>query len=259
MFLDIMASHGLAWRLFVRDLSAQYRQTYLGYVWAFLPSIAASATFIFLQSQGIVRIGATPVPYAAFAIMGTVLWQVFVDAIQSPVAAVQSARPMLAKVNFRREAILMAGLYMVVFSCIIRLALLAAVMAVWRVVPGAGLLLFPVAIIGLIACGFAVGLILLPVGSLYGDIGRGIPLVAQFWMLLTPVVYPARAEGVAGWLARWNPAAPVLTTAREALSGVPFNELPAFFGVSTVAVFLCLLGLLAYRLVVPLLIERMGG
>ena len=49
MFRDVLAARELAWRLFVRDLSAQYRQTYLGYVWAFLPPLVASATFIFLQ------------------------------------------------------------------------------------------------------------------------------------------------------------------------------------------------------------------
>ena len=259
MFRDLVASRELAWRLFVRDLSAQYRQTYLGYLWAFLPPLVAAATFIFLQSQGIVHITGTPVPYAAFAMMGTLLWQVFVDAIQSPITAVQGAKPMLAKINFPREAILMAGLYMVVFNFLIRLVLLAVVMAVWRVKPDIGLLLFPLAVVSLLTCGFAVGLALLPLGALYGDVGRGMGILAQFWMLLTPVVYPASTEGVAGWLATWNPAAPVLTTAREALSGVPFTHLPAFIGISVAAAVLCFLGLLAYRLVIPILIERMGG
>ena len=53
---DLLAARELAWRLFVRDLSAQYRQTFLGYIWVFLPPLAASLTFIFLNSQGIVRI-----------------------------------------------------------------------------------------------------------------------------------------------------------------------------------------------------------
>jgi len=259
MSRDLRVSRELAWRLFVRDLSALYRQTFLGYVWAFLPPLAASATFIFLQSQGIVQVGATPVPYAAFAMMGTLLWQVFVDAIQSPSATVQSAKAMLAKINFPREAILMAGAYMVVFNAAVRFVLLAVVMAAWHVAPGAGLLVFPVAMFGLLACGFAVGLLLLPLGSLYGDVARGIPIVAQFWMLLTPVVYPARSQGLAGWLATWNPVAPVLTTAREALSGLSLSQLPMCLAVSFGAGLLCFMGLAAYRLVMPLLIERMGS
>ena len=259
MLRDLLAARELAWRLFVRDLSAQYRQTYLGYVWAFLPPLVASATFIFLQSQGIVQITGTDIPYAAFAMMGTLLWQTFVDAMQSPITAVQSAKPMLAKINFPREAILMAGLAMVLFNFLIRLVLMIAVMAIWHIVPDAGLWLFPVATVGLLACGFAVGLALLPIGTLYGDVGRGIGIISGFWMLLTPVVYPARSTGLAGWLATWNPVSPVLTTAREALTGVAFTHLPAFCVITLAALLLCFLGLIAYRLVMPILIERMGG
>ena len=46
----------LAWRLFVRDLSAQHRQSYLGYIWVFLPPLVASISFIFLNSQGFLNI-----------------------------------------------------------------------------------------------------------------------------------------------------------------------------------------------------------
>ena len=56
--------------------------------------------------------------------------------------------------------------------------------------------------------GFAFGLMLAPVGGLYGDVLKGILIVAQFWMLLTPVVYPARTEDLAGLLATWNPVVP---------------------------------------------------
>ena len=52
----VWAGRELAWRLFLRDLRAGYRQTFLGYIWAFLPPLVAAATFIFLQSQGITRI-----------------------------------------------------------------------------------------------------------------------------------------------------------------------------------------------------------
>ncbi|HRI15465.1 MAG TPA: ABC transporter permease, partial [Verrucomicrobiota bacterium] len=72
MFRDLLASRELAWRIFVRNNSAQYRQTMLGYVWAFLPPIATSLTFVFLSSQKVVNIGNTGgVPYPAFVIIGT--------------------------------------------------------------------------------------------------------------------------------------------------------------------------------------------
>lgn len=259
LWRDIQAGRELAWRLFTRDVKAQYRQTYLGYIWALLPPLVASMTFIFLQSQGITNIEGTGIPFPAFAMMGTLLWQTFVDSMQSPLTAVNGAKPMLAKINFPREAILMSGLYMVGFNFLIRLVLLVAVMAIWQVVPGTTLLLFPLVMLGLLLCGFAIGLALIPIGGLYGDVGRGIPIIAQFWMLLTPVVYPARSEGLAGWLATWNPISPLIVTARATLTGQTLDQLPAAILVSVLALFVSLLGLFAFRLIMPHLIARMGG
>jgi len=39
MFHDLKASRELAWRLFGRNISSQYRQSMLGYFWAFLPPL----------------------------------------------------------------------------------------------------------------------------------------------------------------------------------------------------------------------------
>lgn len=259
LFADLHAGRELAWRLFVRDLSAQYRQTILGYVWAFLPPLVASMTFIFLNSQGIVTIDSGGIPYPAFAMMGTLLWQVFVDSINSPSSALQLAKPMLAKINFPREAILMGGLYMVVFNFLIRLVLVIAVLIFWQIPIDSGVLFFPVAMFGLLVAGFAVGLVLVPFAGFFGDFARAIPIVAQFWMLLTPVVYPARTEGLAGLLAVWNPVSPLITTARESLTSQAFTMLPHFALITVVSFIVAIIGLFGFRLAMPHLIARMGG
>jgi lipopolysaccharide transport system permease protein len=256
---DVRAGRELAWRLFLRDLQAGYRQTLLGYIWAFLPPLVAAATFIFLQSQGITRIEVVGIPYAAFALMGTLLWQIFVDALISPSASFGAAKAMLVKINFPREAVLMGGLYMVLFNAAIRLILIAAVMAYWRVPVGPTLAFFPIAVCGLIAAGFAIGLLITPMASLYGDAARAIPIVAGFWMLLTPVVYPPRMGGLAGWLATWNPVSPLIITARECLTAHTLSVIWPFWFVTAGSLLVILAGLVGFRIAMPHLIERMGG
>jgi len=256
---DICAGRELAWRLFLRDLRAGYRQTLLGYVWAFLPPLVAAATFIFLQSQGITRIEVVGIPYAAFALMGTLLWQIFVDALTSPSASLGAAKAMLVKINFPREAVLIGGLYMVIFNALIRMFLIAAVMILWRIPVGPTLAFLPVALLGLLAAGFAIGLIITPVSALYGDAARAIPIVAGFWMLLTPVVYPPQISGFAGWLATWNPVSPLIITARECLAGQALTVLGPFFVVTAGSLLVILVGLIGFRVAMPHLIERMGG
>lgn len=256
---DIWAARELAWRLFVRDLKAQFRATYFGYVWAFLPPLVGALTFIFLQSQGITNITETGIPYPAFAIIGTLLWQTFIEALQSPLNSINVAKPMLAKVNFPREAILMAGMYMVFFNLMIRLILLAAVMMIWQVIPGLSVIVFPLMMLGLLLCGFALGLLLVPIGGLYGDVGRAIPIAAQFWMLLTPVVYPAQKSGLAGWLAVWNPISPLIVSARDSLTGQSLEQLFPAIAVIMFSAVLAFMGMVGIRLIMPHLIVRMGG
>ena len=110
MLRDLAASRGLAWRLFVRDTSAPYRQSLLGYAWLFIPPLVVGLPFVFLNAQGVIAIGGTAIPYAAFALIGTTIWQSFVDALLSPVRTVSASRGMLLRVNFPREAILLAGI-----------------------------------------------------------------------------------------------------------------------------------------------------
>jgi lipopolysaccharide transport system permease protein len=256
---DLWSGRELAWRLFVRDFKAQYSQTMLGYVWAFLPPLFASLTFVFLQSQGIIKIEGLGIPYAAFAMIGTMLWQTFVESIQSPLQAISSAKPMLAKINFPRESILVAGMYMVLTSTAIRLLLIFGVMLVWGIMPGWSLVLLPFFLFGLMLCGFAVGMAIVPIGGLYGDVARSIPIFAQFWMLLTPVIYPARTGGWAGWLTQWNPVSPLIASARASLTNQPLEQMGLAIGYTILFGLISLMGLIGFRLIMPHLIARMGG
>ena len=54
MVRDLLASRELAWRLAVRDISAQYRQAFLGILWAFILPLANTLVWVFLSGAGIV-------------------------------------------------------------------------------------------------------------------------------------------------------------------------------------------------------------
>jgi lipopolysaccharide transport system permease protein len=256
---DIWNGRELAWRLFLRDLRANYRQTFLGYAWTLLPPLAAASAFIFLQVQGITRIQTTGIPYAAFALTGTLLWQIFVDALISPSSSLGAAKSMLVKINFPREAVLMGGLLMVLFNALIRILFLAAVVVLWGLPVGPSVAFLPVAVFGLLVAGFALGICVAPVSSLYGDVGRAIPIIAGFWMLLTPVVYPPQTAGIAGWLSKWNPVSPLITMARECLTGGTLVSLEPFLVVLGASLIVLLFGLVGFRVAMPHVIERMGS
>ena len=61
----------------------------------FLPPLVASLPFVYLNSAGVISISNTPIPYAAYAMVGAIIWQTFVDALNSPLRSVNAARAML--------------------------------------------------------------------------------------------------------------------------------------------------------------------
>jgi lipopolysaccharide transport system permease protein len=259
MLRDLLASRELAWRLFVRDTSAPYRQSLLGYAWLFIPPLVVGLPFVFLNAQGVISIEGTAVPYAAFAIIGTTIWQSFADALLSPVKTVSASRGMLLRVNFPREAILLAGMGQVVFATLIRMLLVVFVMLWFEITPAGTAWLFPLGVAAIIMVGFTVGVLLVPAGALFGDVQQGLPILAMFLMLLTPVVYPAPETGTAAAVAKWNPLTPLVTVTRDWLTTGAADQLPGFLIVTVVSLTMLFVGWIVYRLALPHVIARMGN
>ena len=259
MFSDLLASRELAWRLFVRDISAQYRKSILGYIWAFLPPLVTSLPFIFLNSQGVVSMGETPIPYAAYAMVGTIIWQVFVDALNSPLRTVTAAKPMLARINFPREAILLSGLGQVLLNFLIRFVLLVGIFFWYEISPPATAMLSLLGISALIIVGFVLGIMLTPIGILFSDVQQALPVFTLFLLFITPVLYAPPTTGFAAQVAGLNPLTPLVLATRDWLTlGTTVYVLP-FVIVSTVALTLLFLGWMIYRLALPHLIVRIGN
>jgi lipopolysaccharide transport system permease protein len=259
MLRDLAASRQLAWRLFARDVSAQYRQSALGYLWVFIPPLVASLPFVYLNAQGVVRIGETPVPYAAYAIIGTSIWQVFADALNAPLRAVGAARSMLVQINLPREAILLSALGQVCLGFLVRLMLVVGVMAWFRQVPPVTAPLFPLGIVSLLLAGFAIGILITPLGLLYGDVQLALPIVTTVMMFLTPVLYPVPQSGIAAVIAKLNPLTPLIVSARDWLTIGTTVYAEGFVVVTTLAIVLLLLGWVGFRVAMPHLIARIGN
>lgn len=259
MLRDLWAARELAWRLFVRNTSARYRQTLLGYFWALAPPLVSSAVFLFLRQTGVLAAHDSPVPFALFLLTGIVLWQTFVDALAAPLRMVNHSRDMLARINFPREALVLAGVAEVLFNFLVRAALLVAALAWFRIDLQSTALLFPLGLAALLGLGLALGLLLVPIGVLYQDVEHALGLVTALWFFVTPIVYPVPAGWPGSLTATLNPAGAVLDTTRAWLLGTPALHLAPFLWTSAAALVALLVGWLLYRLALPILIERMSA
>ena len=256
---DLLDSIELAWRLFIRDISAQYRQSLFGVMWAFLPPIITALGLLVAKNAGAVNIADTDIPYPAYVMFSMSLWQTFVEALNGPIVAVSSAKSMMAKINFPKESIILAKLGEVFFNFGIKLILIVGLF-IWFQIPVTwGTLLAMVALIHLIVLATGIGLLLAPIGALYGDVNKAIQLILPPWLLLTPVIYPTPKQGLFATIVNLNPVTPLLVTTRDlATSGVVANP-TGFWVVSGVAFAVLLLAWILYRLAIPFIVERMSS
>jgi len=252
-------SRELAWRLFVRNISAQYRQSILGYFWAFIPPLVTTAIWVFLSSQQIVTTPISSVPYSAFVMTGTILWQTFLDALNAPIRMITSSKPMLVKINFPREALILAGIAEVLFNLMIRLILLVAMFFWIQIDLSMSLFLAPLGMVSLIALGTMIGIFIAPVGALYGDIERALAVFTSFLFFFTPIVYAPPTHGLGGLAMKINPVSPLLVTTRDWILKLPPQHLEYSLLVIAASIPLLVIGWIFYRVAMPHLISRMGG
>ena len=259
IFHDLVSARELAWQLLVRDLRANYRQSLLGYVWAFLPPLAWAAMFLVLNAQGLVRGGHTDEGYATFVLAGMVLWHVFADALVAPLRAITQARSLLARVKFPPEALLLAALGEVAIQFLVRTPLLAWVWGTTGVPEGQVLAKLCIGVVSLGVVGASLGVLLLPLGLLYQDVGRGLALVVSFWLLVTPVAYQPPAGGAGAAIVKWNPVSTLIITTREWCFGVNTEAPASFIAVSVIGALLLACGWILFRIALPHAVARLGS
>src|SRR5260370_10211849 len=107
---ELWRTRGILWRLFLRDLTAQYRQKLLGFFWAFLDPLLAIASFLFLYYAGILQPGELAVAYPLYVILGTTLWGGFLAVTQTVGDGLRTHGDLLLRTGLPKIALTVAGL-----------------------------------------------------------------------------------------------------------------------------------------------------
>jgi lipopolysaccharide transport system permease protein len=265
MWYDLLSSRDLAWQLLVRDISAQYRQSLLGVLWAFIPPLITTVGSTFLKNIGVLnleRLGDIPIPYPLYVLFSMTLWQIFMDSMNNSMGAVRAAKTMLSKIRVPAEAFVIAKLGQTFFNFSVQLVLVV-VLFLYFIIRGDlqvtwSVLLTPVALIHLVGFGMGLGLIIGPLSTLYGDIGRAWGFVTRVWMFITPVIYPIPEKGLWSTFVNINPVTPLLVTTRELATTGHLTYPGGFWISSAIAITILILGWTFYRLAMPFIVERVA-
>lgn len=250
--IDLARSPRVAWQLFRSNVQARHRRAALSYVWLLLPTLATTALWVYVQSRRIIGFAPTDLPYPIYVLAGTTFWQLFTDALQSPLQQLTAGRQMITRSRLPHEALILAGILEVLLNTGIRLAVLS-IAIVWYGLPLAPtILLVPFGLLSLLLLGLSAGLVIAPFALLYEDVARGLTIAISFAFFLTPVIYRIPLHG----LVRLNPLTPLLETTRGWLTGVP--AVRGFLPVTVFAIVALVAAWLFQSLARPHVVSRLG-
>lgn len=259
MVRDWPFTRDLAWRLFLRDTRAQFRGSFLGWFWIVVPTLANSLVWMFLSGSDVIQIQTGSVPYPVFVFTGNLLWTAFNSCLVGGLGILSEAQGTLGKVSFPHETLVLVVFLKSLLTVLVTAFGLPLFLFLYPMTLQPSMLLFPVGVLATMVCGLSLGLITVPVAALFSDISRAINLGLRFLFFLTPVIFPLPATGMARSLMLWNPATSLIVASRSWLLGGETVELGATCIVFAGSMLLFVFGLLALKVAMPHIIERMAG
>ena len=250
MFQELVESRRLIWLLILRDLSIRYRQSILGYVWAVVPQTATVAVFAFLHASRVLPIGETKIPYIAYSLWGISIWQFFAGCLTNCANSLTASGSLVTKINFPREALVIAALGQPAFDFVVRLIPIIAVFIWCGVLPSWESMFMPLLLVPVVLLALGLGFVLSIANLVIRDTANALGTALTIGMFLTPVLYPPPVRWPFYLINLCNPLSPLLAASQD-LIAEGFLTRPNMFAAACVfSVILFLAGWRAFRITI---------
>ncbi len=217
--------------LTLRDLKVRYRNSFLGFFWAWGNPVLMTGVFYFvftvMQKSTVSRFG-------LFILIGWIVWSFTVSSINEGISSVVANTNLVKKIYFPREVLPAASVLTNSLNFLLALPLVLLLMAYYQTdVQPALLLYFPIIFFCQIALVMGLALLLSAIHVFYRDTGVITSVLLTAWFFLTPVFYPV--ENVTGTLLGFdkrrlwyiaNPMASIIEAYRNILYGTADGNPP---------------------------------
>jgi lipopolysaccharide transport system permease protein len=240
-FRDLFLAFG--WR----DIQLRYRQTFLGVSWVLLQPLLGAAIFAAVFGM-IAKLPSHGIPHFIIAYSGLLGWTLFSTALTRSSACLVASAELIRKVYFPRLLLPLGVVPCVLLDFAVAGALMVGFMIYYHLVPGWGLLLFPLAMLVLLAMAMGFGIIAASLAVRYRDIQYIVPLFVQLMMYASPVGYSATA--VPALIKPYydlNPLVAPIEIMRWSLVGVGQVDRGGLLYSTAVATAALLIGLIVFR------------
>lgn len=205
-----------------RDVAVRYKQSVLGWLWAFVQPLSQVLVYSIIFGV-LLHVPSNGVPYPLFVLSGIVAWTYFSNVVQQAANSLVAQQDVVTKVYFPRLLVPLTPTlaYLVDLSIAIAFTLVAVVYFTGRLPLAA--LSIPLFLLMLVVCAASVGTLLAGLNVRYRDIRQGSSLLMQMGMYVTPVIWPMEQVQhklpTLYWLLGLNPVASVIQGLRFGMLG----------------------------------------
>lgn len=217
-----------------RAFEKLYRRTVLGKVWIFLRPLVPLAVRVFIFGALLQVGGTTKAPYFLFLSVGTAAWELFNSSLMWATRSLQLNGAILSRLYVPRIILPIATMVPGLVYFAIHLGVIAGALVYYRVhngiwyLDGTWLFVAPVAVVLILLFALSIGLWTAVLAAAARDVRFGLGYVLEFWVYLTPVVYPVSlVPDHVQWAMYLNPIAVYIVAFRGALLG---SEGPPLLG-----------------------------
>jgi lipopolysaccharide transport system permease protein len=187
---DLWIYRELVFFMIWRDIKVRYKQTLLGASWAILQPVMTMIVFTIFFGN-LADVPSDGVPYPIFTYTALLPWQLFSKALQDAARSLVANRHMITKVYFPRLVLPLSSIMAGLVDFAIALVVLVGLMVYYQTPLRWATLSLPLFLFMALITALGVGLWFAALNVLYRDIAYIMPFLAQFWMFITPIVYPA--------------------------------------------------------------------
>jgi lipopolysaccharide transport system permease protein len=256
IFREVSKNKWLTYQLFKRDFFAIYRQSFMGFLWAFIVPLVSVGSFIILSNAGLFTIGNIDVPYPIYAILGMAFWQLFSMGLIASTNSLVNAGTMITKINFSKKSLVLASVGQSLISFMVQFGLVCVLFLFYHKTPGASILLVPLFILPIVMLTLGLGFILSLLNGIMRDTGSMISLMMTFLMFLTPILYVKPASGLLATITTYNPLYYLISSVRELILAGTIAEPLGFIISAGISIVIFTISLIIFHLTETRVAER---
>ena len=222
---ELWSYRNLLARLIRRDYLVSYQQTLLGPLWTLVQPMLTVAMYVLVFGK-LIGISTGSTPPALFYLTGTILWSLFNDIFTGVSATFTDNADLFSKVYFPRLIMPITVVITQLIRLLFQLLLLISALIFFSVFKGmsfsisSDIVLFPIALVGIISVSSGLGLVVAVATAKYRDLSNLIVLLMRMLLFVTPVFYPLEIVSKRlQWVVALNPLTTLFELFRYSLFG----------------------------------------